>query len=101
MDNLEVLKDKILEILKPYGVRRVAQFGSIVRGEATPESDLDILVEFRTPHQRPLGFFELVQLEDRLGRAIGRRVEIISEKALSPLIRPYVDEEKILIYEEV
>jgi predicted nucleotidyltransferase len=39
----------ILPVLKPYGIKRVALFGSVVRSKETPESDIDILVEFEIP----------------------------------------------------
>jgi predicted nucleotidyltransferase len=41
MTNFDHLRDKILPVLLPYGVKRVALFGSVVRGEETPESDIE------------------------------------------------------------
>ena len=52
MDRFDNLRDKILPVLRPY-VKRVAIFGSLARGEDTPESDIDILVELRPPEERP------------------------------------------------
>ena len=45
-DQVEQIKDTIIEVLKKHGVKRAALFGSVVRGEATKESDVDLLVEF-------------------------------------------------------
>ena len=50
---LKSLRDKILSVLLPYKVKRVAVFGSVVRGEDTPDSDLDILVTLPPPGERP------------------------------------------------
>jgi predicted nucleotidyltransferase len=45
MQKFDSLRDQILPVLLPYGVKRVALFGSVVRGEEMPESDIDILVD--------------------------------------------------------
>jgi len=45
-NQVERIKDTIIEVLKKHGVKRAALFGSVVRGEATKESDVDLLVEF-------------------------------------------------------
>lgn len=44
MENMDELRNRILDVLKPWGAQRVALFGSVVRGEDSPESDIDILV---------------------------------------------------------
>ena len=51
-DKFDELREKILPVLLPY-VKRVAVFGSFVRGEEIPESDVDILVELKPPGERP------------------------------------------------
>jgi len=42
MDRLDEIRDRVLPLLLPYGVRRIALFGSAARGEDTPESDIDL-----------------------------------------------------------
>lgn len=57
------LRDKILPVLLPYQVKRVALFGSAARGEDTPDSDIGILVTLKPPGERPvigLKWFDLV-----------------------------------------
>ena len=100
MNQFEALREKILPVLLPCGVRSVALFGSIVRGEDTPESDIDILVELKEPGQRPALGLKWFGLEEELSRILGREVELVSARALSPHIRPYVEKEKVVIYEE-
>jgi predicted nucleotidyltransferase len=51
--NFDHLRDNILPILLPYGIKRLALFGSVVTGEDTPESDIDILVTLKPPTERP------------------------------------------------
>ena len=67
MNRFTDLRDKVLPMLRPY-VKRIAVFGSFARGEETPESDIDILVELKDPEKRPrlgLGWFGL---EEELSR---------------------------------
>lgn len=96
----EGLRDKIVPALLPYGVRRVAVFGSTVRGESGPESDLDILVDLKPPDQRaPIGL-KWFALERELSRLVGRKVDLVTEGDLSPYIRPHAEKEMVILYEE-
>lgn len=95
MKKFDNLRDKIMPVLEPYGVKRVALFGSVVRGEETPESDIDILVTFR----EPIGLFKWVELEDELSKRLGRKTDLVSARALKPRIRPRVEAEMVIIYE--
>ena len=89
MDRLAELGDKIVPLLRPY-VKKIAVFGSFARGDETPESDIDILVELKPPGQRPSLGLKWFGLEQELGRILGREVELVSESAMSPFVRPYV-----------
>ena len=60
--NIEVIRIKSAPILKKYGIKSAAIFGSVARGEDGPNSDIDILVEFN----KPVGLFKLVHLENEL-----------------------------------
>jgi len=90
---LEILRKHRDELRKRFGVKSPAVFGSVARGEAGPESDVDILVEFegRATFDRYMGlkFF----LEDLLGR----RVDLVTRKALKPRLRPFVEREAIYV----
>ena len=90
------LREKIVPILLPYGVQRVAVFGSTVRGDATPESDVDILVSFR----EPVGLLGLARLRRELSERLGRQVDLVTEGSLSRHMRPVVEREKVVFYEE-
>lgn len=96
---LQKLKETILPLLLPYGVKRVFVFGSFARGEETPESDIDILVLFEEPRRKPLSLLTWVGLEQEMSRALGHSVELVSEPSLSRYIRPYVDKEKVTLYD--
>lgn len=96
---IDELRKKIVPILLPYGVQRVVLFGSIVRDRESA-GDIDILVKLKPPGERAaLGFFTWVKIEERLKRELSMPVDLVSEEGLSPYIRPYADEEKVVLYE--
>lgn len=73
--------------IRRLGVRRLALFGSIVRGEARPESDVDLLVEFYPDQKSFDHFLELCEL---LEARLERPVELVTTEALSPFIGPRI-----------
>ena len=81
-----VLHAALPSIQQKYHVRRLALFGSAARGEQTPASDVDLLVEF----DEPIGFFDFVRLEQSLGEILHAKVDLVSSKALKPAIRDEV-----------
>ena len=101
MERFEELKEKILPLLLPYGIKRLALFGSVVRREDTTESDIDILVEFEEPRKKPLGFFTWVRLEQELSERLGRKVDLVSNEGLNRHVRPYIGAEMVMLYEKM
>jgi uncharacterized protein len=73
--------------IRHLGVRRLALFGSVLRNEAHPNSDVDVLVEF-IPDQK--SFDRFMALADLLEEVLERRVEIVTTEALSPYIGPHI-----------
>jgi uncharacterized protein len=70
--------------IRGLGVARLALFGSVQRGVARPDSDVDVLVEFRAGEKTYRHFFALAELlEERLGRS----VELVTLEALSPFLK--------------
>lgn len=76
-----------------FGVRELAVFGSVARGEAGADSDVDILVHFEGPATSRRFFGVLFDLED----ALGCRVDLVTEKALRPELRPFIAREAIRV----
>ncbi len=72
-----------------WPIRSLALFGSVLRGDATPESDLDLLVEL----DPPIGLSSFLALEGELAAVTGRRVDLVSRAALKPFIGRRVLEE--------
>lgn len=89
--------NKIIEICRQHDVSWLGVFGSVARGEATEESDVDLLVRFA----KPISLLAHIAVEDRLADALGRRVDLVTEEALSPYIRDQVMRDLKVIYEAV
>ena len=85
------LAERKAELLHRYGVIRLALFGSVVRDSARADSDVDILVSFDGPATSSRYFGVQFFLEDLLGR----RVDLVTDKALRPELRPYVEREAV------
>lgn len=77
-----LLRQRHDELARDYGVTEIGVFGSFVRGEASKDSDIDILVTFN----RPMGFFKFLELEERLSKWLGRKVDLVTKAALKPHI---------------
>jgi predicted nucleotidyltransferase len=73
--------------IRALGVRRLALFGSALRGDAGPDSDVDLLVQF-SPDWKT--FDRFLELADLLESRLGRRVELVTTEALSPFIGPRI-----------
>jgi len=88
---LKQLKTHLSEIKQKFGVRELALFGSTSRGTATVKSDIDILVSFDGPANSQRYFGLQFYLEDLLGTP----VDLVTDKALRPELRPHVEREAI------
>ena len=87
--------NQIIDICRQNDVAMIGVFGSAARGEVTDQSDIDLLVRFT----KRKGFFALVRLERELSQALGRKVDLVTEAALSPYIRKRIMDELQVLYE--
>jgi uncharacterized protein len=74
-----------------YGIRNIRVFGSLARGEARADSDVDLLVDY-VPGQKGFAFFRFCREAEAL---LGRRVDVATERSLHPLIRDRVRQEAV------
>jgi uncharacterized protein len=94
-----ILSTDQINLLQQYfstrPVLKAYVFGSFVRGEATDESDVDVLVELDYERLKGLDFVEMyLELQELLGR----KVDLVSARGLSKHIGPFIEKEKKLIY---
>ena len=93
---LDLPEAQVADICRRYRVRELAVFGSAVRGELRPDSDIDFLVDF-LPQAR-VGLLELAAVMRELSALAGRRVDLAVKPALKPSIRPAVLAEAHVLY---
>lgn len=76
-----------------FGVRRVGLFGSFARGQQSPASDVDLLVDFAPPKKTYRNFLGVADLAEKL---LDRKVEVLTSESVSQYLKPYI--EKDIIY---
>lgn len=80
--------DALRGICQRYGIRRLSLFGSVLRADFGPDSDVDVLVEFEPGHA--IGLIGLAGLQRELTTLIGRAVDVRTANDLSPYFRDEV-----------
>ena len=81
---IEIPRDEIRELCRKHGIARLALFGSILRDDFSPQSDIDVLIEFEPGVRVGLRFFE-IELE--LSELLGRKVDLNTPGFLSKYFR--------------
>ncbi|GBF33646.1 nucleotidyltransferase [Desulfocucumis palustris] len=95
MLNIEIIKTKTIPIFKSYGINRAYIFGSFARDEQNQYSDIDFLIEYDP--DADFSLFELVGLKYALEEALQRKVDVVTQGALSKYIKNYVLKDKKVI----
>lgn len=93
--NRDEVFSRIVSILEENGAKKVAVFGSYARGESKPGSDIDILVEFTERKS----LLSLVGLEMKLTEALQIKVDLLTEKSISPYLIDRIKKEATVIYQ--
>lgn len=88
---LELLSQHKASLMANYGVTALALFGSTARNDARDDSDIDILVAFDGPATSERYFGVQFYLEDLFGRPI----DLVTDKALRPELRPFIEQEAV------
>ena len=92
---IDIPREKIAEFCQRNRVRRMALFGSVIRDDFRPESDVDVLVEFEPGYAAGFIFF---QMRRELTAMLGREVDMHTAASLSPYFRQEVLDEAEEIY---
>jgi len=86
---------KLINICRQNDVIKVGVFGSMARGDANEQSDIDLIVEF----SKRKSLLALVALEREISAALGRKVDLLTEAAISPYLRDRIMLDLQVIYE--
>lgn len=89
----EILRGNKSRLREEFHVKKLGIFGSYTRREQNPLSDIDILVEFKTPPD----FFGFLRLEGFLKKILGIKVDLVTPKALKPFIKQRILQETIFL----
>ena len=93
---LSVSRSDVAAVCARYGVRELAIFGSVVRGESRPESDVDVLVLFEDGFSATI--FTLIDLQAELAVLFGRPVDLVPKNGLKAALRSEVLAEAQVLY---
>lgn len=91
MESIEEIRDAVLPVLRKYGVKRASLFGSVVRGEMSEDSDIDLLVEF----EGRKSLLDLAGLKIELEEKLKRDVDVLTYRSIHPLLRDRILREKV------
>ncbi len=84
---IDVPRDKLADFCRRHRIRRLAFFGSVLRDDFTPDSDIDVLVEFQAGSTPGFAF---ARMQDELSEILGRRVDLNTANSLSKYFRDEV-----------
>jgi uncharacterized protein len=93
--DLQILEKEMPPFAEAHGMTYVAVFGSTARGEQTEKSDIDFLVTF----EKPISLVKLITIQRKMTRKFKRKVDLVTENALSARIKPYVIKDLKVLYE--
>src|ERR1700732_4132394 len=90
---IESVREALLPVLLRHHVRRAGVFGSLVHGDWTSDSDIDLLVEI----DKPISLLGLARIERELEEASGRRIDLVEYRTIKPRIKHKILEDEVRI----
>ncbi len=93
--NLKPFLEQLHQVCRENNVAMLGVFGSVARGEDTPESDVDLLVKFAESPD----FIELIRLENKFIELFGKKVDLVTEGFLHPRIKENALKDLKILYE--
>ncbi|HET8808925.1 MAG TPA: nucleotidyltransferase family protein [Flavobacteriaceae bacterium] len=85
----------IINAMKPFNPIKIGVFGSVAKNEATDNSDIDILYDFKDT----IGLFKLIRLQQELQEKLNKKVDLVSEKYINPKLKPHILKDLKIIYD--
>lgn len=94
MNDINQIKIKVTPLLKKYNIKKASLFGSIVKGNFTKKSDIDMLVEI--PENYSL--FDFIHIKTEIEEKLGKTVDLIQYKSIKPFVKKEIMSHQIPIY---
>ncbi|MBI3787266.1 MAG: nucleotidyltransferase family protein [Ignavibacteriales bacterium] len=94
MNQINFNSPAVLALCRKYHVKTLRLFGSVARGDARTESDVDLLATF----SKPISLLQMVRLEREISAIIGRNVDLLTVKSVSPYLRNRILKESRPVY---
>jgi predicted nucleotidyltransferase len=95
LDEIKALGSRLAELCRKYGIAELAVFGSVARGDAGPDSDVDLLYVRVPGNDLGMAYFDL---QDDLERLFGHQVDLVAKDGLHPVIREEVLADAQVLY---
>lgn len=91
---IKKIKSLVSPLLEPYSMKYLGVFGSYARGTANKQSDIDLLVKL----DNPPGLVGYIKLQENLSKILGKKVDLVSFRAVSRQLKPYIYRDLITLY---
>lgn len=96
-DRIPVSQEQIEAFCRKWKIRELALFGSVLRDDFRPDSDVDVLVEFASDADHSL--FDHLYMEEELSEKFGRKVDLIEKRAVdNPFVRHHIRHNRQIVY---
>lgn len=96
--NIKIPTDTIAAFCRRYHIRELALFGSVLRSDFTPESDVDILIDFEAGVDETLTLMDLAGMQLELSEILERNVDLVLRDGLKPFIKDEVLAHREVVY---
>jgi predicted nucleotidyltransferase len=93
---IDLPAEKLADVCRRYGVKELSAFGSVLRHDFRPDSDVDLLIDLPADHG--LDLVDYINLQEEFAAILGRRVDLVDKQGLKPALRQPILNSAQVIY---